>query len=527
MSGKRETIKKNNGTGSWRNRLQRIASETGNSILTAYFIVMMIVYPLYFKNGYQEIGNVKYYFFRNVSLVMAGSMLLVTVCIFVVQINRTSIAAYYRRLSVTDWFVYGYLLAMLLSYLFTAFKKEAIWGATGWYMGLISQLLFIGIYFWFSRYFKWSEKISYALIGTVPVFLLGILNRYSVYPIPMNGNTPAFISTLGNINWFCGYWAVLFPMGIMLYWCSERGLRRAAAAVYVVTGFLSGVTQGSSSAYLALAAVFIMLFCISFSENQKMQRFLEICVLFALSCQIARLFRYLPDFKINYENQIGNVLTDTNLTLYLGILTGAVYLLFRYASERKNYQIAQHKEIRSGLLILLTVILAGYLILLIGNTCLPDGIPGLSDMGFFLFNDEWANYRGVTWTSGLLAYWKMSALHKAVGVGPDCFAQYLYAVPGLAEHIYEQFGSSRLTNAHNEWITVLVNQGMIGMLCYAGIFLSAFTGFMKKAQARPVLYLCAASVLTYTVHNMVSFQQILNTPFVFMVLGIGEGIRRK
>ena len=141
------------GQGERRKQLQVITVEIGNSILTAYFLVMMLIFPLYLKNGYQEIGNEKYFFFRKVSLVTELLMLCVAACVFTLRGKKPSVTAFYKRLSATDWFVYGYLLLLLLSYVCTPFRDEAFLGAEGWYMGLVSQLLFIGIYFLFSRYF--------------------------------------------------------------------------------------------------------------------------------------------------------------------------------------------------------------------------------------------------------------------------------------------------------------------------------------------------------------------------------------
>lgn len=509
-------------------QLQKITAEIGNSILTAYFLVMMILYPLYLKNGYMEIGNVKYYFFRNVSLVTVGIMLIIAAWDILLQRKEVSIIAHYKRLSGTDWFVYGYFISLLLSYLFTAFRKEAFWGAAGWYMGFVSQLILIAVYFLFSRYFRWNEKWLYLILAASGlIFLLGILNRYSIYPLTIKGQTPAFISTLGNINWFCGYWAVISPLGIMFYGNSRGGLERMAAGIYVTIAFFAGVVQGSSSAYLSLAGIFLFLFCLSFRENTAMRRFMEIAILFTLSCQMARLLRYFPGFVINYENELGAALTDSNVTLYIGIIVLILYLLFCYLTKKKDYQIVRHKKVRNVILFLFIILSAGYIVLLVGNTCLPDGIPGLSGISFFTFNDEWASYRGATWSCGLSAYRNMTPLHKLVGVGPDCFAEYIYAVPRLAERTYALFGSSRLTNAHNEWITILVNQGIIGLVCFVGIFLTAFLKLIKKAPAQPFLYLCAASLLSYTLHNMVSFQQVLNVPFVFILLGIGESVCRK
>jgi len=510
-----------------RKRVQGAAAEIGNSILTAYFLVMMLIYPFYLKNGYQEIGDVKYFFFRNISLVMVFSMFCVTAVIVSVRGKDLSITAFYRHLSGTDRFVYGYLVLVLFSYVCTPFRKEAFLGTEGWYMGLVSQLLFVSIYFLFSRYFKWNEKLPYAmLIGSGLVFWLGILNRYSVYPIGLGGQMTIFISTLGNINWFCGYWAVFCSFGAAFYWNSRSGWQRAAAGAYVITAFWAGIIQGSSSAYLVLAGIFLFLFCFSFQENRAMCRFLETGILFMLSCQAARALRYVPGFQINYESAPGLLLTDTNLTLYLGAVLGALYLSFRYLTERKRVQIVHYKKMRGAVLFFLLAAAAGSVILLTLNTILPEGIFGLSEVPILVFNDSWANYRGATWTDGVLAYRSMAPLQKLIGVGPDCFARYLYTVPELAERVHAQFGSSRLTNAHNEWLTILVDQGVLGLICYIGIFASAFIGFVKKARIRPVLYLCAAAVLSYTVHNMVSFQQVLNAPYIFIIMGIGEGIRR-
>ena len=89
-----------------REKLRGAAAEIGNSILTAYFLVMMLVYPFYLKNGYQEIGDVKYFFFRKISFVTGFLRLCITVVIFLLKRENLSITACYMRLSITDWFVY-------------------------------------------------------------------------------------------------------------------------------------------------------------------------------------------------------------------------------------------------------------------------------------------------------------------------------------------------------------------------------------------------------------------------------------
>ena len=66
--------------------------------------------------------------------------------------------------------------------------------------------------------------------------------------------TETFISTLGNINWFCGYWSVTAPVGMALYWCSDKAVVRMLSGIYSAIAMVSGVTQGSNSAWLVFGA---------------------------------------------------------------------------------------------------------------------------------------------------------------------------------------------------------------------------------------------------------------------------------
>ena len=88
-------------------KLQEIVVEIRNSILTAYFLVMMLLYPLYMKDGYQNIGDIKYFFFQKISLLTILLIACVAVVLFPLQGKRPSVTAFYKNLSGTDWFVYA------------------------------------------------------------------------------------------------------------------------------------------------------------------------------------------------------------------------------------------------------------------------------------------------------------------------------------------------------------------------------------------------------------------------------------
>ncbi len=521
------------------NEKESHVNKVNQSIIMIYFIVMTVVYPFYAPGGYMHIGEVKYEFFRNAGLLMVAAVLAVILISVLVRRDKEWIVRNYRQMSVTDWFAYGYAVAVMLSYLFSDYKEDALWGVDGWYMGVVTQIMFILIYFVFSRYFYCDlRRLGVWLLSTAGVFLLGICNRYSIYPIAMEGQTEVFISTLGNINWFCGYWSVTMPIGAVLYWYSDKKFVRILAGIYSVIAITAGITQGSSSAYLVFIAVFLVLFVLSLNSNRKLYRFLELCMMFAVSCQLGRLMDYLPGLEYNYVwlNQDGGsvvsaVLLDSNSTMWAFLILLICYALFRVLERHELFYIEKHKWLW-GIMTVAVIMVVGIAVifLLIDNEIIYfREVPMTMEHDSYLeavFDEDWGNGRGATWNCGINAYRRMDAIHKIVGVGPDCFADYVYSVPELAQGLVERFGNLRLTNAHNEQISLLVNVGLLGWVCYMGLFVSAFVRYMRKASRQPVLYLCAICILTYTVHNMVSFQQVLNTPFIFILLGIGEKFYR-
>lgn len=81
------------------------------------------------------------------------------------------------------------------------------------------------------------------------------------------------------------------------------------------------------------------------------------------------------------------------------------------------------------------------------------------------------------------------------------------------------FEGSVFTNAHNEWLTTLVNMGLLGVAAYAAVFITALQTYRKN-------FLAVLLLLTYGIHSLISFQQVLNAPLFFLILGLCEAAAR-
>ena len=506
--------------------------------ISIYLILIIAVMPFYNEEGYAHIGTDKATFFRTVSVNGAKVILpLLAVWLILMAVEKIKKKEHFQvKLSVTDGFALLYAFSLILSYLCSDYKADALWGALGWYMGFVPQMILLAIYFLVSRCWN-PRKWLFGLFLPVSavVFLLGILNRFDIYPIDMKIDRSGFISTIGNMNWYCGYLVSIFFAGYYLLWVSEkpqrerRYLRQILLYLYVVIGFSSLVTQGSMSGLLALAVVLVVTFCLSAQNQRRVQMFGLLMLTLSAGCLIMLLLRICLPERFNYEETATDLLTYSILPLIMVAVTLFFYVLMIYAGKKETHPVKVMKVAAKALAILCPVLLCTVIGMIIANTKHPGSLGALSENSFFTFNAAWGSNRGGTWTIGIRCFGEQSFLHKLIGVGPDCMSAYLYT--GGSESLLEaariQFGELTLTNAHCEWLTVLVNTGILGLVGFAGMMVSAIVRFLKAGMETLkkeglIAGACGLCLLAYTVNNSFSFQQSMSAATVFAVLGMGE-----
>jgi O-antigen ligase len=122
---------------------------------------------------------------------------------------------------------------------------------------------------------------------------------------------------------------------------------------------------------------------------------------------------------------------------------------------------------------------------------------------------------------GLRNWWYADTLHKILGVGPDCFWFHAAENEELSLAIWRAFGESRLTNAHCEILTILVNTGIVGVAAFLFLVISFFRVFAPKLKENPKYLMFVLPMVMYLSNNMISFQQLMNTPLLFALMGTG------
>lgn len=513
-----------------------------NHILEIYWIAMFLIYPFYHGNGFVKMGAHKYEFFRWTEIAMLVSVLLLALIYGIVcirhkrwLIDKNFIKTAWQKLSILDYAVVAYAIFSGLSYLFSDFRDKAWEGASGWYMGMEAQLIFILSYFVISR--VWVRKnrvIWYLLFGSAGVFLMGILHRFMIDPLHMYDGLKdwqilQFLSTLGQATWYSSFVCTLYPVGVFLFWYCKKKSNRIAAGIYTVLAFATVVTQNSDSAFIALVFMLLALFWFSFESNEKMRRFLEVLLLMLITFKGIGVLQIIFADRAVQLDRISVFMSQSIVTWVALVLVGGLYGGFLYAEKKEKLHVPKFQIIRKIVVGVFAVSVIGAAVFIVVNT---HNINSGNTDGFVTYNQylyfdsAWGNGRGTTWMHTADMWNDFSVGQKLIGVGPDSYSFYSYSIPEYEERLHAAWGNTTLTNAHNEWMNIFICYGLLGAFAYISIFITAMIRFARARESRPFVLAIVLCTLSYMGHNAFCYQQVLCTPFMFILFGIGEAMIR-
>ena len=554
-------------------------SKCRNIVISCYLLIMLGYFPLCYKYQYADMGDLKYKVFLYTSV---GCVVLFLACsllqIFFSLKNKKANASFLAddawvnllfentAMSALDIAVLFYFLCNSISFLLTPFKEKGFQGSDGWYMGFLSQILFVGIYFMLSKAWKYQKWVLWLFMASSGmVFLIAILHRFDVDIFNIYGELSLhykilFLSTMGQASWYSSFLCVTFPVGLYLFFISEERNIRIWSGIYSVIAMWSLVTQNSDSAFLSLAAVLVLFFYLSFDKayttrqtkgwNKKQKksdkrdlvqnpakRFMEVLLLVTGSfCSMGILQKLFSHIMIPLE-KLSLFMSQGKPVWTIFILLAAMYLLVWYgmpfqkrvekaAKEQKgSMQDKDNNRVLFWIMLSLVVIAVLGLILFIvlnSNGYLYEKYGYQNSNNYLYFDGAWGNNRGYSWKFTITSFAGFSWLQKLFGVGPDCFSAYIASVPEYYEEMSTHWQGLILTNAHNEYLTKLYNLGFAGLSAYLGMLITAVVIFVKNRKENRLLPAFALCTAAYMAHNIFCYEQVCCTPFFYILIGIGS-----
>lgn len=517
----------------------------GNVLIWISLLSYFIILPLYTQDGYTLAATNKYKCFMTISKYSAFILGGFSLLYFASWGMNSKEMRVYKPLKWIDISMLSFLGVIILSHLCSSYKKTGntsdywfyegtLYGSSGWFMGMMTFLILICMYFLISRFFRYTNFIWIPIFAVATViFLWGILNRYDIYPVEMTFSGPTYLSSLGNANWFAGFQTVITPILIGLLWAEENRYRKVLISILMLIADAMIILNGSDSAIFSFAITSFVLLLIASNDERKMFKFCEVICLFTLSGVLIFLYEKIFRLGRNYVSAMMNVFVMGVSPFILFAISILLYAYFSLCiSGKAKYPEWFKKNLSKTILIAAGVVLVLYLGLGIVNTITGGKLPVIGKMGVFIFDGYWGSERGATWGCGILTFVDMSFAKKLIGAGPDAFFSALCDSERALALSQYHFENQRLTNAHNEIITLLVNYGLLGVGAFIAMCFFAIKEFITRSKDNPYMIGFALSMVGYLANNMFSFEQITNIPFFFLIIGMGgaaiaEDNRRK
>ena len=398
---------------------------------------------------------------------------------------------------------------------------------------------------------------------------------------PVDPNTiarSAYLSTVGHRGWYSTYLIVILPVPLYLFWKGDKIWMRLTGAVSAFIISTAASASGAMAALLGLGGILIGFLFFSFQNKKLLLRYLELQLLVFTSMQTMHILMLcFPDKAISYGDGATQNLIESKLTVsftkFQAVLLVAVLILVLVMEFRKKKrngnpavvktantlsnvsdphasEISEQKDENKDkpdmehlILRILRVFIFGVMVLLVAGLLtyvvlnslgrLPEKY--MSDSRLLKVNSAFEGFRWRIWSFSVTCFNEFCKTHpicRIFGVGPNC-TYVLFSGDHTAE--MQQLGQDAannaealLANAHSEWLTEFIDEGILGGIAYLGIFISVMVSCARRVlqAAKDTFWdylpvLTAVSAFGYFCHDTVSYQQISAAPFMFVILGLG------
>lgn len=502
-----------------------------------YVALLFSFYPLIFSpiQGYYAMGNFKFRAWAVMTAVLVGYLL---VCAVKTGSVNSVAKLFVGKSGSRLYAVSGvFLILATISFILTPYKLVALVGMPGWFTGLLFQYGLILVLFIVGAYVRMDRWLMWVIMGSaMVVFALGILHRFYIDPIGiMRSLSPEeyvrFLSTIGQATWYSSYLCVVFPVGLYGF-VTEAGpsiAERIGAGVFLALSAGTLVTQNSDSAYLGIGVAVLAFLIWAVCKGRKYLMRMGVAIVImaaavALMGVVERLAGAGVSSSLDDTARWLSMVPIDELSLriaqgilpVLGICFGVVIVLLTW--NEKVYVRAGRSLVVAGMVAFVAG--AGYALVRV--------IAGAAKDVYFVAGRDWGNGRGLIWLRTMEMFRDLPVVNKLFGVGPGCFNEYISGYTDLV-----------LGNAHNEWLTMMVEVGIVGGVAYLGVFVAAVVMAIRmiRCESRYVLGACGesetragsvhvgiivlAAVLAYMVHNFFNYQQCIAAPMIMAIIGMG------
>lgn len=490
-----------------------------------YLLIMLVVFPLYYADGYFHLPERKAEFYSIATLIYVIVTLLGAVITAFSMREQWSWEALKKNITGTDICMFGFLISNLIALAMSNDVANSWTGKSSRYYGAKVLILVCVSYFLISRY-AWINKvfINAFLIGGNGVCLLATFDYFGMDVLGINKQMqPAdwlvFISTIGNAN-TCASFVTMALAGAMVYFCVVEGKKsKILAGVSIVNCSAALITARSDTAFIGVGVVLIILVILAVLKKIELKKYILMLGLIDVGIFILFIFRkmfvsYL--LSESYDSGLPKVLNQPILLGSLFAVLISVYIIMFYIGKK---EIKIERKLKMTIMSSVAIVSVLVAILLVDKL----NIIELFKVGIGVSGIEIAGNRAYTYKRTIGAYAQLPLLHKIFGCGQATITTFLNNYCGDELSI---MGIS-INSAHNHILDYLVITGVLGVVCYLGNFVFSIKHAFLCIKENEYALVCGCIVIAYFAQGIFNIEQTITTTIFWIVLACCEAMYRK
>ncbi|MCL2634553.1 MAG: O-antigen ligase family protein [Oscillospiraceae bacterium] len=504
--------------------------EIGKSwIAEILFILMMCVQPMYFNHArYYYLTGHKYWFF----LICVSSILCMVMGVYMIKLILGHRFLPKKLPTVAEWAALGYALITFISALASPFAGEAdadVWG--GFYErhdGALTQFLYVAIFLIIANWYKPRMRdFGIFSIAASAISIMGLLQFYGVNVFNMyfgeleeifrHGHyVLQFRSTLGNIMALSTFVCITVLLCGFLFVRSKSKWSPVLIAGSALS-FWMLISAGAESGMVGALGAVVLAIPFIVESREYIGRFLILVSSWAAAFTLQRLFYNCIILKADSAGRIVFYAVVTITLLAVGLLL-TVFWKKKAASKEQDSDVSVKTPIKwkHGAILLASVIILGIASVEVIGRQADENSTGFGELFYQAreilhgnLEDEFGTMRVYIWRHAL----SVVPDYLLIGSGPDTF---YFAFPEEAQRFYGE----TYDKAHNEYLQILICQGIFGLLFYLTFLGTLFIKSIKKSFTNPILMASLAAFTGYGIQALFNISTPIASQMMWVISGV-------
>ena len=484
-----------------------------------YLLWILMVYPLYYADGYFHLPEKKATFWCVSTIIYLGVTLFGVVIAAFSDREQWTLENIRKNISMTDIFMFGFLISNLIAFALSEDKVNAWTGASSRYYGAKVLILVCLVYFVVSRY-AWINKIFIwaFLIGGNVVCLLATLDYFWYDVLGINQQMVEwdwmnFISTMGNVN-TCASYVCMSVSASLVYFCIATNIKdKIISAISLMNCTVALVTSRSDSPFVGVAVVIVVLGIFSIMKVLDVKKYILMLGVVDLTFVLFFGIRHIFRGRLRYTWWESGIPAILNQPKMLFIALGIIVLIYILLTVNEKKKIIISKEIKVIGLVVCTVLCVCVMIWGMNKfeieSAFVEALQGNR-------KENVAGSRRYTYDMVLKTYLQLPLWNKLFGCGQGALSRILNFYYGQELNA----AGISINSAHNNVLDYLMIGGIAGAICYIGIVFSSIKDMLKVTRIDKKVLVIGGCIIGYFAQGIFNIEQTNTTPIFWLFIAL-------